>query len=93
MAAFRWDESKEKYILDMIRKNPETPHKKFAEYFGITPNAVRKKFHRMGISVDKLRSGEFILHPEFGKTTRSITNRKLQNTKMMVGTLPNFPTK
>ena len=61
---FRWDDAKETYIRERLRENPATSHRELADYFGITENAVRKKLYRMGISVGKLRSGEFSLEPE-----------------------------
>lgn len=61
---FRWDDAKEKYLREVLRNNPDTSHKEIGDYFGISPNAVRKKLQRMGMSVRKLRSGEFSLELE-----------------------------
>ena len=61
---FRWDDAKEKHIRDLLRKAPDTPLKSIAEHFGISTNAVKKKLHRMGLGVRKLRRGEFHIEPE-----------------------------
>ena len=61
---FQWDAKKEKYITELLKRHPDTSHKEIAQYFGISCGAVKKKMHRMGLFVNQIRRGEFVIEPE-----------------------------
>lgn len=61
---FKWTESKEKFLTELVKNDPDVSHKELAKHFGVSPESVRKKLGRLGITVSKVRSGEFEITPE-----------------------------